>query len=75
VLGWRREISTASSATAEHWNKFGQRPSQQLTVPVVTINDVLAQHLKGRTLNFASIDVEGMEQEVLSGFDLKNYKP
>ena len=38
---------------------------------LVTINDILAQHLKGRTLNFVSIDVEGMEQEVLSGFDLK----
>jgi hypothetical protein len=35
-------------------------------VPGVTINDILAQHLKGRTLNFVSIDVEGMEQEVLS---------
>ena len=70
-----REISTASPASAEHWSKFGQRPSQRLTVPVMTINDILAQHLKGRTLNFVSIDVEGMEQEVLSGFDLKKYKP
>ena len=70
-----REISTASPASAEHWSKFGQRPSQQLTVPVMTINDILVQHLKGRTLNFVSIDVEGMEQEVLSGFDLKKYKP
>ena len=70
-----REISTASPASAEHWSKFGQRPSQQLTVPVMTINDILAQHLKGRALNFVSIDVEGMEQEALSGFDLKKYKP
>jgi Methyltransferase FkbM domain len=31
--------------------------------------------LKGRTLNFVSIDVEGMEQEVLSGLDLKNFRP
>jgi Methyltransferase FkbM domain len=50
-------------------------PEPAAQVPVVTINDILAQHLKRRTLNFVSIDVEGMEQEVLSGFDLKNYRP
>ncbi|PWT90762.1 MAG: hypothetical protein C5B56_04900 [Proteobacteria bacterium] len=70
-----REISTASPDSAEHWGRHGVRPTRKVTVPVTTINDILAQHLNGRTLNFASIDVEGMEQEVLSGLDLKKYRP
>jgi FkbM family methyltransferase len=70
-----REISTASPDSAEHWGRFGFRPTQKVTVPVTTINEILARYLNGRTLNFVSIDVEGMEQEVLFGLDLKKYRP
>ena len=45
-------------------------------VPASTIDGLLKQHLPaGRTLDFVSIDVEGVEIEVLQGFDLELYHP
>ena len=81
--GWRG-ICIEPQPYADEWKQLrpqdtfvnaavGASPGE--TTLHVFDNDILVQHLKGRTLNFVSIDVEGMEQEVLSGFDLKKYKP
>jgi hypothetical protein len=40
---------------------------------LVTINDNSGAAFERPDVEFRSIDVEGMEQEVSSGFDLKNY--
>lgn len=70
------QISTASPDIRVHWSiNGGLNPSRSLTVPVRTLNDVLEEHLAGRTLHLVSIDVEGMEREVLQGFDLRRYRP
>jgi hypothetical protein len=42
---------------------------------VHTVNSLLERHLNGRVLHLVSIDVEGMEKEVLLGFDLRKYRP
>jgi len=43
-------------------------------VEVRTLDDVLAE-MGNPQLDFVSIDVEGMEQQVLRGFDLKRHQP
>jgi FkbM family methyltransferase len=43
-------------------------------VPVVTLNQILAQHVKG-PIHFMKIDVEGGERNVLQGLDLSLWRP
>lgn len=45
----------------------------QVTVPLTTMNDLLKDHTG--PIDFAVIDVEGGELDLLDGFDLHKYKP
>jgi FkbM family methyltransferase len=69
------QVSTGSLETVEHWKKNDLTPSRVIDVPVHTLNSLLERHLNGRVLHLVSIDVEGMEKEVLLGFDLRKYRP
>ena len=70
------QISTASPEIKTHWSiRGGMDPRHSVKVPVRTLNDVLAEHLADRVLHLMSIDVEGMEKEVLEGLDLQRYRP
>ncbi len=75
VYGATPQISTASSAAAAAWQEEGREPEQVVQVPMLTLDSLLEEHLGGRTIHLLSIDVEGMEKEVLSGLDLRKYKP
>jgi FkbM family methyltransferase len=44
-------------------------------VPVVTIDEICKTHLKGRTIDFMSIDAEGYELEILKSNDWEKYRP
>jgi FkbM family methyltransferase len=69
------QVSTGSSESMEHWKRFNCLPDRNVIVPVLTLNDILEKHLGGRSLHLISIDVEGMEREVLLGLDLGKYRP
>lgn len=47
--------------------------TREVTVPVMTMNEVLGEH--AGPIDFASIDVEGAEVELLKGFDLERFRP
>jgi len=47
----------------------------EIEVPVRTLDDILEQANAPAPLDFVSIDVEGHEVEVLSGFDLRRWQP
>lgn len=51
----------------------GQVARRQVTVPVTTMNELLAEH--SGPIDVASIDVEGGELQVLDGFDLMKHRP
>jgi FkbM family methyltransferase len=46
-----------------------------IEVPVRTLDDILAEAKAPAPIDFVSIDVEGHEVEVLSGFDLAHWQP
>jgi FkbM family methyltransferase len=46
-----------------------------IEVPVRTLDDILAEAKAPAPIDFVSIDVEGHEVEVLSGFDLARWRP
>jgi FkbM family methyltransferase len=49
--------------------------SATIEVPVRTLDDILAEAKAPAPIDFVSIDVEGHEVEVLSGFDLARWQP
>ncbi len=53
----------------------GAEPESVIEVPVRTLDDVLIEARAPVPLDFLSIDVEGHELEVLSGFDLARWRP
>ena len=53
----------------------GAIPEAVIDVPVRTLDDILAEAGAPRPLDFLSIDVEGHEIEVLSGFDFARWQP
>jgi FkbM family methyltransferase len=53
----------------------GTTVSGAITVPVRTLDEILAEARATPPLDFVSIDVEGHELEVLAGFDLARWRP
>jgi FkbM family methyltransferase len=53
----------------------GMRREGTVDVPVMTLDQVLADAGAPRPLDFVSIDVEGHDIEVLDGFDLAGWRP
>jgi FkbM family methyltransferase len=50
-------------------------PDGAIDVPVRTLDDILEEAAAPAPIDFLSIDVEGHEVEVLSGFDLTRWRP
>ena len=71
----RRTSHSIPSTSIETKCNVRPRDDRSVSVPILTLNQILNDHLRGRTLHFVSIDVEGMECEVLRGLDLKKYRP
>ncbi len=70
------QISSGSADTVKQWqNNCGWQPSRKVEVPMLTLNQVIAEYLPNRSLHLLSIDVEGMENQVLNGLDLTSYRP
>ena len=53
----------------------GAQPERVIEVPVRTLDDILIEARAPVGFDFLSIDVEGHELEVLSGFDLARWRP
>lgn len=53
----------------------GAQPERIIEVPIRTLDDILIAAEAPAQFAFLSIDVEGHELEVLSGFDLRRWRP
>jgi FkbM family methyltransferase len=69
VRGW---ASPQQDVAAAHRAEGHQVTA--LDVPVRTLAAVCAEHVKGE-IHFLKIDVEGFEEEVLRGMDLRRWRP
>lgn len=70
--------NTFDKATAEHYERVtkGQiKLVEVVKVPLVNINEVLANHHGGRTPDFVSLDVEGLELDILRSLDWEKHRP
>ncbi len=68
-------LSTFSKREAERMvSECGEEIVEVRAVEVRTPESVLAEHFSDG-LNLVSMDVEGLEMEILEGFDLRQYRP
>ncbi len=71
------EVVAAStfSATQAEWHRDNGIPSVERTVEVKTLADVCEEHVVGATIDLLSVDVEGLERQVLEGADWSRWRP
>jgi FkbM family methyltransferase len=62
---WRETVAEEGLATA----------ADVVTVPVIGINDLLLQHGAGDRIDFASLDIEGLDFAVLKAWDFDRWRP
>jgi FkbM family methyltransferase len=67
-------LSTFDKDIAEKEKKERGVKFKEVTVPVITLNNLLAK-LPIPSITFISIDVEGYEKKVIAGIDLATYRP
>lgn len=69
------QMSSGVPETVAHWQRNGTQPSCSVEVPMVTLDQVIGEYLPDLPLHLLSIDVEGMEHQVLKGLDLRKHRP
>ncbi len=68
-------LSTFSKEAAERYQSYGnQRIEKIVRMPLVPVNEIIKKYFQ-HCPDFVSLDVEGMELEVLSSFDLSSFRP
>lgn len=68
-------LNTFSKDEVEHIKLKGHKLIHSIKVPVVTINDVILEHCKGKCPNVLFIDVEGLDYQILSSLNYDLYAP
>lgn len=68
--------NTLSKEEAEHRNKVSDSKLKQvINIPLVNINLLIAKYFNGGKPNIISIDVEGIDFEIIKTLDFDTYKP
>jgi FkbM family methyltransferase len=72
-----RGVNTLSPEfAARQWERWGRRYSSETSVRAYTLSEILRAHKPdARPIQFLSVDVEGMDLEVLKSNDWDNYMP
>lgn len=68
-------LSTFSLEQSHIYKKLGHKLIKVSGVEVWTLNKLFEQYVRGREINFLSLDIEGFELDVLSGNDWNCYRP
>jgi len=66
-------LNTFSEEEARHSETLGHRIEKRLKIPVITVNEALKQC--NPIPDFVSIDVEGLDEAVVSNIDFDLYRP
>lgn len=70
-----RTLNTFSKQEAERYQSYGTYTIQEVVkVPLMSVNTILEKHFATRP-DFVSLDVEGLDFEILKAFDFSKYRP
>ncbi|MBS1632173.1 MAG: FkbM family methyltransferase [Bacteroidetes bacterium] len=73
-------LNTFSKADAEFWQNIGtseigiHKIEKTLKMPLIGINEIINKYFQSHP-NLISIDVEGLDLQILKSLDFENYKP
>jgi FkbM family methyltransferase len=71
-----RTLNTFSEAEAKRYEAMGtQSVEKVLQVPLITVDEIFADHFQEKEPALVSIDIEGLDFEVLSTLNLNKYRP
>lgn len=71
-----RAHNTLSKEEAEYRDKNSESKIKEvIRIPLININKVFESHFNGSAPNFMSLDVEGVDFEILKSMDLFKYRP
>ncbi len=74
-------LSTFSEKEAKHWEEIGMKGMGKIPVekvikmPLIPINKILAQYFTHKAPDVISLDVEGLDLEILKAMDFIKYRP
>ncbi len=68
-------LSTFSETRLKEVEQMGAKLHKKIEVPVTTMREVFSKWLKGKSVDFCTIDTEGMDLEVLKSNDWTKYRP
>jgi hypothetical protein len=71
----REAFSTFSEERARELEAMGARIRREIAIPVMRMEDVFEEYFKERTVDFCSIDTEGMDLAILRGNDWGRFRP
>jgi FkbM family methyltransferase len=70
-----RTLNTFSRQEAERYQSYGTHKIQEVVeVPLLSVNEILEKHFDTRP-DFVSLDVEGLDLEILKSFDFSRFRP
>ena len=68
-------LNTFSKAEAERYQSYGNyKIEKTMKVPLISINGVIDQYLTPYP-NFVSLDIEGLDFEIMETFDFSRFRP
>lgn len=69
-------LSTIESATADRYERETEHQlAQKSTVPAIHINQLLSTYFPHKAPDFVSLDVEGLDLELLKAWDFSRWRP
>ncbi len=69
-------LNTFSKSEAERYASYGDKKIVNIIkLPILSINDIIANHFKTQCPNFISLDIEGMDLIIIKSLDFVKYRP
>ncbi len=70
-----KALNTFSKQEAERYQSYGnQRIEAIITIPLISVNEIIAQYFASPP-QFISIDIEGLDLDILKSLDFKRSRP
>ncbi|MBT8605262.1 FkbM family methyltransferase [Polynucleobacter paneuropaeus] len=69
-------LNTFSKEEAERYSTIGDfRIEKVIDVPIVGVNEIIDQNFDGAVPDLITIDVEGLDQQIIESINLERYRP
>lgn len=68
-------LNTFSYQEAQYYETLGYKIKNKLNIEVININELLEEYFSNKELHLLSVDVEGLDYEILKTMDFKRFTP